>query len=198
MARMVEFFYDLGSPYTYLASTRIEAVVERHGAVLAWRPFLLGGLFKALSIDAWGSQSEAKARYVALDLERWAARYEVPFRMNPQFPVNTLKAMRMVVAAEERGDAMPLVRRLFPAMWAEGQDLADPEVLVRLADEAGLSGRRLLERTAAGHVKDRLRANTEEALARGVFGAPSIFVGDSLFFGNDRLTFVEDALAARS
>jgi 2-hydroxychromene-2-carboxylate isomerase len=193
---MVEFFYDVGSPYSYLAASRIEDLAARHQAVLAWRPFLLGGVFKTLGLTAPALQSPAKARWLLADLERWAARYGVPFRMNPHFPVNTLTAMRMIVAAEERGHQMPLMRRLFPAMWAEGEDLADPEVLVRLADEASVPGRSLLERTAAGHVKDRLRASTEEAVRRGAFGAPTIFLGDEMFFGNDRLDQVEVALAA--
>ena len=153
-------------------------------------------MFKALSLTAPAAQAPAKARYLLADLGRWAERLEVPFRMNPQFPVNTLTAMRMIVAGEERGNQMPLMRRYFRAMWAEGQDLADPEVLVRLADEAGVPGRPLLERTQAGHVKDRLRAITEEAVSRGAFGAPTIFVGDQMFFGNDRLDFLEAALAA--
>ncbi len=193
---MVEFFYDVGSPYSYLAASRVEALAERHQAVLAWRPFLLGGVFKSLSLTAPAAQAPAKARYMLTDLTRWAERLEVPFRLNPQFPVNTLTAMRMIVAGEERGNQMPLMRRFFRAMWAEGLDLADPEVLVRLADEAGVPGRPLLERAGAGHVKDRLRAITEEAVSRGAFGAPTIFVGDEMFFGNDRLDFLEAALAA--
>lgn len=195
MAATVEFFYDFGSPYTYLASTRIESVVSRHGAVLAWRPFLLGGVFKTLGATAPAMQSQNKARWLLLDLQRWADHLEVPFEMNPHFPVNTLKAMRMAVAAEEKGCQVQVAHRLFEGMWVEKLDLSQDEVLIALADEAGAPGAKLLERTGAGHVKDRLRNNTDEAVERGAFGAPAIFMGDEFFFGNDRLQFLEEALA---
>ncbi len=193
MAETVEFFYDFGSPYTYLATTRIEAIIERQAAVLAWRPFLLGGVFKSLNTQAPALSSQEKARWMLQDLERWAAHYEVPFLMNPHFPVNTLQAMRLAIAAEERGHQVPLARRLFDDMWVQGKDLADPAVLTEALKAIGAPVS-LLERTLSGHVKDRLKANTEEAVSRGAFGAPAIFVGDALFFGNDRLDFLEKRL----
>ncbi|MDF1564560.1 MAG: 2-hydroxychromene-2-carboxylate isomerase [Deltaproteobacteria bacterium] len=193
MAETVELFYDFGSPYSYLASTRIEALIERTGAVLAWRPFLLGGVFKSLGTISPAETSASKARWMLRDLEQWAAFYEVPYRMNPHFPVNTLRAMRLAVAAEERGHQVPLARRLFADMWVEGKDLADPAVLAEALKAIG-APKGLLERTDSGHVKERLKANTEEAVSRGAFGAPAIFVGEELFWGNDRLDFLERRL----
>jgi len=193
MAETVEFFYDFGSPFTYLATTQIEAIVERQDAVLAWRPFLLGGVFKALNTTAPALHSQEKARWMLADLERWSTHYEIPFQMNPLFPVNTLQAMRLAVAAQERGHQVPLARRLFDDMWVQGKNIADPAVLTEALAFVGAPVS-LLERTASGHVKDRLKANTEEAISRGAFGAPAIFVGDELFFGNDRLIFLEKRL----
>jgi len=193
MALTVEFFYDFGSPYSYLASLQIEELVKKHDAVLAWRPFLLGGVFKSLNTVPPAMTSNNKARFMLQDLKRFAAQLEAPFEMNPLFPQNTLLAMRLAVAAEERGHQVPLARVLFKGMWAEGKDLSDPaylrEQLKRISAPPSL-----LERAAAGHVKDRLRSNTEEAITRGAFGAPTFFVGDDLFFGNDRFDFLEDRL----
>jgi 2-hydroxychromene-2-carboxylate isomerase len=196
MAKTLELFYDFGSPYSYLASTQVEAVCQRHGAVLAWRPMLLGGLFKAVGSVAPALAVAAKMPYLMVDLQRWADHYGIPIAMNPNFPMNSLTAMRMAVAADERGHQVPFLKRVFAAAWAEGADIGDPATLVRLADEAGAPGAALLERASAGHVKEGLKANTEEAVRRGAFGAPTFFVGDEMFFGNDRLSFVEKALEA--
>ena len=118
----------------------------------------------------------------------------VPFRANPHFPINTLLLMRTAVAAQHAGVFEPFHRAVYPAFWAEGENLGEPKVVTRVVEKAGLDARALLEDAGDPAVKAELRATTEEAVARGVFGAPTFFVGDEMFFGNDRLDFVERAL----
>jgi 2-hydroxychromene-2-carboxylate isomerase len=191
----LEFFFDYGSPYSYLASSRLPALVERTSAELRYRPMLLGGVFKATGNRSPAAEScEAKRSYGALELRRWVAHLGVPFRGNPHFPINTLLLMRTAVAAQRAGVFEPFHRFVYPAFWAEGENLGEPEVVVRVLEKAGLEGRALLEAAGDPAVKAELRASTEEAVARGAFGAPTFFVGDEMFFGNDRLDFVERAL----
>lgn len=195
MAR-VDFFFDLSSPYSYLAATQIEAVAARAGAEVAWRPMVLGAVFKATG-NAMPAHVAAKAKYMFDDLARWAEQYGVPFRFSSRFPLNTIKAMRLVVAVEAEGKAGPLARALFDAMWVDDRDVTDDATLRAAADAAGVDAAKALAAVETPAVKDRLRANTDEAVARGAFGAPAIFVGDQLFWGNDRLHHVERALARR-
>ena len=191
----VEFFFDYGSPYSYLADTQLGGLEERTGARIVYRPMLLGGVFKAT-----GNRSPAeeqvvpKRSYFTHDLRRWVDRYGIPFRTNPNFPINTLSLMRSCVAAQREGVFDQFHRTVYPAFWAEGLDLGDTKVLTRLLDDAGLDSKRLLELSTDPSVKQELRATTEEAVERGVFGAPSFFVATDLYFGNDRLTWVEEAL----
>jgi 2-hydroxychromene-2-carboxylate isomerase len=193
--RRLEFFFDYGSPYSYLADSRLEALAERTGAELRYRPMLLGAVFKATGNSSpMANPCQAKRSYAALELQRWVAHLGVPFRGNPHFPINTLLLMRSAVAAQRAGVFEPFHRAVYPSFWAEGENLGEPEVLSRVLEKAGLDTRALLEAAGAPDVKAELRANTEEAVARGAFGAPTFFVGDQMFFGNDRLDFVERAL----
>lgn len=192
--KTVEFYFDYSSPFTYLAATQIRRVVDEAAGVLVWRPFFLGGLFKAIGAPVVPLEvlPEAKRSYQDLELTRWAARWGVPFSFTPHFPLNTIAALRLTIAAPE--DAREaLVGALMRRAWVAGEDLAQPEVLNAGLVEVGLDGA-LLAATKEPAVKDELRRNTEEAVARGVFGAPSFFVGDELFWGQDRLDFVAEAL----
>jgi 2-hydroxychromene-2-carboxylate isomerase len=196
VGRAVDFFFDLSSPYSYLASTQIGAIAARTQAEVHWRPVVLAAVFKAAE-NTMPAHSPPKARYMLVDLQRWAERYGVPFHFTSRFPLNAMKAHRMIVAAEAAhgpAAAAALGRRFFDALWIDDVDLGDAAQLTRLADEAGLPGAALLSATESQLVKDRLRANTDEAIARGMFGAPALFVGDELFWGNDRLEFLEAAL----
>jgi 2-hydroxychromene-2-carboxylate isomerase len=194
----LEFFYDYGSPYSYLADSRLPELAERTGAEVRYRPMLLGGVFKATGNHSPAVQPcEAKRTHGFLDLRRWVAHLGVPFRVNPHFPVNTLLLMRTAVAAQRAGVFHPFHCSVYPAFWAEGENLGEPEVIGRVLEKAGLDARALLEATGDPAVKAELRATTEEAVARGVFGAPTFFVEDEMFFGNDRLDFVERAIARR-
>ena len=136
-----------------------------------------------------------KGRYMFTDIQRWAKRYGVPANPNPHFPVNTLHAMRAAVAAVDEPKFADFHRAMFRAVWVDGQNLADEAVLTSVIDAAGLDGAALLARSRDQAVKDTLRRNSEEAVERGAFGAPTFFVGDEMFWGNDRLDFLEEALA---
>jgi 2-hydroxychromene-2-carboxylate isomerase len=196
--RRLEFFFDYGSPYSYLANSRLPALVERSGAELQYRPMLLGGVFKATDNRSPALEPcEAKRSYGALELQRWIAHLGVPFRGNPHFPINTLLLMRTAVAAQHAGVFVPFHRAVYPAFWAEEENLGEPEVVARVLEKAGLDARALLEAAGSPAVKAELRATTEEAVARGAFGAPTFFVEGEMFFGNDRLDFVERALVER-
>jgi len=186
----LEFFYDFVSPYSYLASTRVEALAARTGATLRWRPFLLGGVFKATGNRA-PIETVAKGKHMWLDLERWARRLDVPLRRPTTFPFSPMLALRTSLAADPA--ALPtLTHAVFRAAWAEGRDIADVAVLTAILDEAGLDGAALV--AAAPSKKEALTAQTQEAVDRGTYGAPTFFVGKELFVGNDRLDFVEEAL----
>jgi 2-hydroxychromene-2-carboxylate isomerase len=190
----LEFFYDFTSPYRYLASTQVEAVAARAGAAVRWRPFLLGGVFKATGNRA-PLETPAKGRHMLVDLQRWARRLGVPLRFPGTFPIPTVLALRCALAAEAHGRLVPFSQAVFRAAWADGQDVSSPEVLAGLADAVGLDGAALV--AAAPGFKEALVRNTAEAVERGAFGAPTFFVGQDLFVGNDRLDFVEAALRAR-
>lgn len=202
-SQRVTFFYDFSSPFSYLASTQIEDVAARHGAVIDWRPMLLGGLFRSIGTPTIPIQSysESKRRHSRDDLVRWAHYYDQPFHWPSRFPMVTVTALRLALLAGE--GVGPLSHALFRAYWVDDGDLNDPAVLQRTLTQVGLDPG-LLDRVAEVEIKDRLRENTESAIAAGVFGAPSFLVhahgqdpsqGPQLFFGQDRLLFVEKALA---
>jgi 2-hydroxychromene-2-carboxylate isomerase len=196
MIARVEFFFDYGSPWSYIANARLPGVAKRAKATIAYRPMLLGGVFKATGNRSPADNPvESKQRYGALDLKRWAARANVPFQRNPHFPINTLPLMRLAVAAERSGVFPAFHAALWPAFWADARNLGDPAQVRRVLELASLDSEGLLAGSQSAEVKDELKATTEEAVARGAFGAPTFFVGGEMFFGNDRLDFVEEALA---
>ena len=195
MSKSVEFFFDVGSPTVYLAATQLSKIAGRHGATVLWRPFLLGGVFKAAG-NVSPATVPAKSRYMGDDLERFARRYEVPFLFNPFFPVNTLALMRGAVAYQQQGRLDQYIEAIFSAMWVTGKNMNEPTIVAEVLDTIGIGAQEFLVAIAAQDVKDKLKSNTEEAVERGAFGAPTFFVGDEMFFGQDRLDFVEAALAA--
>lgn len=193
MARTLEFYYDYSSPYSYLADTQVEAIAKRAGASLVRRPMLLGGVFKATG-NASPMTVALKAKWAAFDMPMWAKHYGVPFNRNPFFPVNTLALMRGAAAAQIDGVFERYHPAIYKAMWVDGINLNDMGEVAKLLAAAGLDAAKIGSRIQDQDVKDRLKATTEEAVARGVFGAPTSFVGGMMFFGNDRLPFVEMAL----
>jgi 2-hydroxychromene-2-carboxylate isomerase len=195
MSKTVEFFFDLGSPASYLACTQLPALCRECSAELIYRPMLLGGVFQATG-NASPAMIPAKGRYMIRDLARFAERYGVPMRFNPHFPINTLSLMRLLVAVqlhqpERFADAL---QALFQAIWVEGLNMGDPLKVAGVLEAAGFDAAVLQQQIAEPAVKETLRATTEEAVKRGAFGAPTCFVGDEMFFGQDRLDFVRDAL----
>lgn len=194
MAREIEFFFDIGSSYSYLAATQIDALAARAGTPVRWRPFLLGAVFKATGNDL-PIRIPAKARWMLADMHAWSAHYKIPFTMPTRFPVITLRTQRFLAAVERaHPDRVgPVARALFAAYWARGEDITTDPVLAAAA--TGLDAAALVAAIDAQETKDHLRATTDEAVRRGAFGAPTMFVGDAMFWGNDRLPLLEDHLA---
>ena len=194
MSKSVEFFFDFGSPTSYLAWTQLPRIASEAGAQIVWRPMLLGGVFKAS-----GNQSPvsipAKGRYMLQDLARFAKRYDVPLAFNPHFPINTLHLMRGAVGYLGSEAFQPYVKALFEAIWVQQKNLGNAEVVAEVLSAAGFNPAEFEQLVSDEAVKQRLKATTEEAIQRGVFGAPSFFVGSEMFFGQDRLDFVAEALA---
>jgi 2-hydroxychromene-2-carboxylate isomerase len=195
----IEFFFDCSSPWTYLAFENIQPLAARHGAEIAWRPFLVGGVFNTVNPSVYQSRAApvpAKAAYMRKDLADWARRAGLAIRWTPSvFPVNSVKAMRACLVAEREGKLVDFARAVFRAYWGDDLDISQDEALERIAARVGLRGD-LLARAGAAEIKDALRANTDELIARGGFGSPTLFVnGTDMYFGNDRLELVAAALA---
>ncbi len=197
----VEFLYDFGSPNAYFAYRVIPAIEARTGVKFTYVPILLGGVFKATNNKSPVVQFADitnKLAYERLEIDRFIKKHDLmKFRWNQHFPVNTLAIMRGAVAAEMEGIAARYIETMFRGMWEEGRKLDDPAVIVATLKEAGLDGERLAARTQDQAVKDRLVANTENAVARGTFGAPTFFVDGEIYFGKDRLSQVEEEIVAK-
>lgn len=196
----LEFFFDCSSPWTYLAFTRLPALLERTKAAVVWRPILVGGVFNEVNRDVYDRRANPeprKASYYEKDLQDWARLCGIRIGKPPMFPVRAVSIMRCVIAADEKGALVPFARAAFETYWGDLEDISRKDVLAKIAQRAGLDGDALLARSEAPEVKDRLRVNTEEVIARGGFGSPTMFVNSSdMYFGNDRLPLVEAALAA--
>ncbi len=196
MERQVEFYFDVVSPYSYLAFGRVERMCREAGAELVLRPMLLGAVHNAVGITA-PIEVRSKASYQLRDIQRWAEYYGLPMRFPEPFPFRTLKTMRAAMSEE---DLEPFVREAFALYWEEGgapkgMEETDEDGPVReVARRIGRDPEEVLEKAASGEAKEALKGATAEALERGVFGAPAFFVGDEMFWGNDRLHFVEAAL----
>ncbi len=191
----VDCWFDYSSPFAYLGTTQIERVAREAGASVTLRPFLLGALFRSIGtpLVPLNAMPAAKQRYYRLELERWAARWGVPFRFSTRFPLRTVDALRLTLLVPEEMRSA-LVHAVMRATWAEDLDPSDPAVLRAACEEAGASPG-LVERTAEG--RQALFDETERAQALGVPGAPTFVVGGELFWGQDRLELVRDALAGR-
>ena len=195
MGKQVEFYFDFGSPYSYLAYKALPAIAAAHDAQIVWRPMLLGGVFKATGNHS-PAEIPAKSRWMHQDMQRWAARYGAAFRFNPYFPINTLILMRGAVSMQMRGpDFRKYMDAVFHAMWAAPRNLGESAELAAVLRQAGLDADVVLALANDAAVKEQLKKHTEEAVARGVFGAPTFFVGEEMFWGQDRLDFVAAALA---
>jgi len=194
----LEFFFDCSSPWTYLAFHRIEDVCAEAGAELVWRPILVGGVFNSVNPSVYEQRSNpvpAKARYQGKDLRDWANVYGIDIGSPPVFPVNSVKAMRGSLLADDRGVLPRYARAVFEAYWGQLLDISQDEVLAPIAEAAGFERVAFFADIARPEIKDRLRANTEELMERGGYGSPTMFIDTAdMYFGNDRLPLVEAAL----
>ena len=192
MTVTIEFFWDAVSPYSYLAGTQIEALAARNEARLVWRPFLLGGVMQATG-NRPPLTVPAKFSHMLTDLQRWAAYYGVPLRKPDNFPASTLHVQRIACALPE-AEVGRWARATAGAYWGRGEDISQPETIRSIASSLDLDADALLAAAQAETIKARLKANTDEAVQRGAFGAPTFFIGEAMFWGNDRLPLLERAL----
>ncbi len=190
-----EFWFDFGSSASYLAWTQLSALEAASGASAVLKPMLLGGVFQAT-----GNQSPvnipAKGRYLFADFDRFAKRYGVAFTRNPHFPINTLLLMRGAIALQSKGDARfkAYCDAMFKAIWADALNMNDPGTAAQALHKSGFDAQALVAAANEQTTKDALKATTQEAIDRGVFGAPTYFVGEQMFWGQDRMDFVKEAL----
>ncbi len=194
MPKQVEFFYDFTSPTAYLAWTRLPAIAQRTGATIIYRPMFLGGVMQATGNRPPGTVA-AKAKWMAADLQRWAKRFNTPYQPNPHFPMMTLMVQRAAQEWVTRPDFDKYLAAIFNAAWRDQKNIADKAALTEIVATAGFSPEAFFAAAENPANKEKLKATTDEAVARGVFGAPTFFVGDEMHFGQDRLDFVEEALA---
>ncbi|MBJ9952157.1 MULTISPECIES: 2-hydroxychromene-2-carboxylate isomerase [unclassified Acinetobacter] len=190
--KQIEFYFDLGSPYSYLGFYQIQKIAKQHQAQLVWKPILLGGVFKATG-NSSPMTVPAKARYSMVDMQRWSNLWDISIQMNPYFPINTLNLMRIITAVQlYRPECfLTVLNALFDAMFGHPQNLNDMDILMSLIESLGFSAEQVQIWLSDDQVKLQLKQMTEEAIERGVFGAPTWFVGNEMFWGVDHLHFVE-------
>ena len=193
--KTVEFYFDLGSPYSYLAYYRLLQMAEQQEIQIVYKPILLGGVFKATG-NRSPIEIPVKGAYSILDMQRWAEYYQIPMQMNPHFPMNTLTLMRILTGVQllhlEKFEQV--LKLLFDAMFGTPQNLNEPTVLAEVLKPSGFSVEDIMSMVQSDVVKQKLITETEQAIQRGIFGAPTFFVGDEMYWGQDRLHFVEQAL----
>lgn len=193
MPNSVDFYFDYGSPTSYLAYTQMPGVAQRTGAKVNYLPILLGGVFQATG-NRSPVEIAAKGKWMQQDLKHFADRYKVRYEWNPHFPINTLALMRGATYALREGFLIPYSDAVYNALWADGLNMGDPAVIGKALERAGLDAQRIIAATQDQAVKDALKSATEQAVKRGLFGAPTFFVGERMHFGQDRLPYVEELL----
>lgn len=193
MTIQIEFFFDIVSPASYLAWTQISKLQKETGATIIYRPFFLPGLFKAAGSSS-PIQVPAKGKWLFEDLTLWAKHYGIPFVMNDKFPNSSLYAMRGLIAYQDTTYIRALGDGFYKAMWVDNEDINDPAIVQKIVTEAGIEPMDYQAAMSTAQNKQRVFDITEEANNRGAFGAPTFFVGDKMFWGQDRLHFVKDAL----
>ncbi|HZZ35235.1 MAG TPA: 2-hydroxychromene-2-carboxylate isomerase [Caulobacteraceae bacterium] len=199
---MIEFFFDISSPWTYLAFHNIQPMAAELRAPITWRPILVGGIFNTINPSVYAGREKPiipKARYMAKDMQDWARKAGLKIKFPPTvFPVNSVKAMRACIVLEPQGKLIAFATAAFETYWGDNRDISQDAVLADVCRMAGVDAERLLTAITDQAVKDQLKANTDEVMRRGGFGSPTIFVGgDDMYFGNDRLELVRDAIERR-
>jgi len=196
---MIEFFFDCSSPWTYLGFHNVQLLAAEFGATIRWRPILVGGIFNSVNPSVYAVRENpvpAKVAYYAKDMQDWARCSGLTIRFPPTvFPVNSVKAMRGCIFVEPQGKLVPFARAVFEAYWRDDQDISQDGVLAAVCERAGVAAAGFLAGIASQEIKDQLKANTDELIRRGGFGSPTMFVyGDDMYFGNDRLPLLHEAL----
>ncbi|MDO6562400.1 2-hydroxychromene-2-carboxylate isomerase [Amphritea sp. 1_MG-2023] len=194
MKKTIDFYYDIISVASYLAWTQLEGIAQRTGAHINYKPILLGGVFNACD-NISPITIPAKWNWVKQDIQRYADHYGVPYQLNPHFPFNTVKVMRGALWAQANHQLEAYNQAMFTAAWVDGKDLSAQPDLEAVLNSAGFNAATVMAEIAQPSLKTALMDATQAATARGIFGAPSMFVDDELFFGQDRLEWVEKALA---
>jgi 2-hydroxychromene-2-carboxylate isomerase len=204
MPTHIEFFFDISSPWTYLGFHNVQPMAARLGVPIAWRPIMVGGIFNAINPSVYASRENpvlAKAAYLKKDLQDWARQSGLKIVMPPQvFPVNSVKVMRACIWLDQQSTPRMLrfAAAAFEAYWAREEDIAQDAVVASLCAACGEDPATLLAAIGQQPIKDQLKANTDEAIRRGAFGSPSMFWGDDMYFGNDRLGLLEAAVCRAS
>jgi len=198
MGKSIDFYYDVSSPWTYLAFVNIQALAREEGAEIHWKPFLVGGVFNAINPTMYRMRENpvpARDAWMQADMQAWARLAGIKIVFPPQvFPVNPVKALRGLLWAKAQGKERDLAKAFFALYWGEDRDISQDDVVAEAARRAGLDPAALAEAVNDPAVKAQLKANTDELIARGGFGSPTMFVGAEMFFGNDRLPLVRAAL----
>ena len=195
MRKSVEFYFDYGSPTSHLAFFQLSKIAREAGAAIVWRPILLGAVFKAINSHS-PVDIAAKGKWMMWDLANYAERYGIPFRHNPYFVINTLPLMRGALVAERLGELERYSETMFNAIWRDALNMGDPAMIGAALHKGGFDTKAYFAGTQEQAIKDELKARTDAAVARGVFGLPTFFVGEKMWWGQDRLEWVKDALAA--
>jgi 2-hydroxychromene-2-carboxylate isomerase len=196
---MIEFFFDCSSPWTYLAFYNIQPLAKQYDVPITWRPVLVGGIFNAVNQSVYNNRNDpvpAKQRYGKKDMQDWARSAGLKIKMPPTvFPVNAVKSMRGCILLDRQGKLLPFATACFEAYWGDDQDISKDDVLAKICQRVGVDPKEFLEGISQQPIKDELKANTDEVIARGGFGSPTIFVDKTdMYFGNDRLPLVREAL----
>ena len=197
---MIEFFFDCSSPWSYLAFHNIQPMAKEFGEEISWRPILVGGIFNTINPSVYASRENpvpAKLNYQSKDLADWARSAGLAIKARPTvFPVNSVKAMRGCIFLGK--DILPFARAVFASYWGEDKDISQDAVLAEICKRVGVDAEKFLAGIGQQAIKDQLKANTDEVMARGGFGSPTIFIDKTdMYFGNDRLPLIREALQRR-
>lgn len=194
----IDFYFDCSSPWTYLAFHNVQPMAARLNVEIDWKPILVGGIFNTVNPSVYEGRKapvRVKARYHLKDMQDWARLAGLPIKFPPSvFPVNSVQIMRACIALKAEGKLADFARAAFEIYWGEDKDISDKAVFHEICARADVEADSLLERVQTFEIKDALRANTDDLMSRGGFGSPTMFVGDYMYFGNDRLVLVEEAV----
>ncbi|TDU28365.1 2-hydroxychromene-2-carboxylate isomerase [Panacagrimonas perspica] len=198
-ASMIEFYFDISSPWTYLAFHNVQPIARELDVRIAWKPILVGGIFNSVNPGVYEFRKHgapSKQRYHEKDLADWARHTGLAIRFPPTiFPINSVKAMRACILLDKQGKLPEFARAAFEAYWARDEDIASDDVLAAICRSVGVDAGAVIAGIGESAVKDQLRRNTDELIERGGFGSPTMFVnGTDMYFGNDRLHLVREAL----